>query len=76
VISGTPRLILTGNEQLLAENHHGIIEYLPTKIAFKTAQGKVEVVGEHLLLASLSSDELIVEGNIMAVRLVAEGTNV
>ena len=75
VMPNIPQLLLIGNERLVAENHRGISEYLTDKIIFNTGQGRVEVAGKHLLLASLSSDELVIEGDIMAVPLFKGGNH-
>lgn len=66
------RLIITGNSRLTAENHQGIVEYLPGKIVFKTTSGQAEVLGEQLTLAALAADELVIEGEILAVSLVED----
>lgn len=66
------RIVLVGHNYLSAENHKGIIEYLPGKIVFKTIAGQAEVLGEGLTLAALKPDELEIEGKILAVCLVEE----
>lgn len=72
VVLGCVRIVLTGSNHLSAENHKGIIEYLPGKIVFRTAGGQAEILGEGLTLTALKPEELEVEGNIMAVCLVEE----
>ncbi len=66
------RIILTGQNNMLAENHKGIIEYGRSKIVFRINSGFVEVLGEGLTISSLQSEELAISGEIIAICFVGE----
>lgn len=67
IVLDLPRITLVGSQQLVLENHRGIIEYSPTRVRLALAQGELAVTGADLALVSLSEEEVIVTGNIRAI---------
>ncbi|HIE12796.1 MAG TPA: sporulation protein YqfC [Desulfotomaculum sp.] len=62
-----PKIIITGNIQVLIENHRGIVAYSPELVKILVETGEVAVSGENLSLKSIVQDEIIIEGDIHAV---------
>ncbi|MEW6447716.1 MAG: sporulation protein YqfC [Bacillota bacterium] len=65
-----PKIIITGNVQVLIENHRGIVAYSPDLVRILTQAGEVAVSGGNLVLRSIVQDEIIIEGDIHGVAFV------
>lgn len=63
-----PRITLLGNQQLLVENHKGIIEYTAQQVRIQLTQGTLGVTGQNLTLGSLQAEQILIEGTIQALR--------
>ena len=63
-VMDVPKIIMTGNIQLNVENHRGIIEYNYNSIRINTSIGILKIIGTDMIIKSIVSDEIIVEGNI------------
>ncbi|HBK67649.1 MAG TPA: sporulation protein YqfC [Firmicutes bacterium] len=64
VILDLPRLVLTGNQRLLIENHQGIIEYAKEVIRINTPIGELRISGEDLKIILITQEQVSVEGQI------------
>lgn len=64
-----PKLILIGQKELWVENHRGIIEYSPTVIRVNSTVGQITVKGTGLMLKTLKSDQMLVQGTISGVAI-------
>lgn len=69
VMLDLPKFIMIGNQELLVENHRGIIEYSQNKIRVNSSIGQIMVTGENLMLKNLKADEILVEGQILRIIL-------
>lgn len=69
VMLDLPKLVMIGRQELLLENHRGIIEYSLTRVRVKTSVGQITVTGEELILKNLKPDEMQVKGKISAVTI-------
>lgn len=65
-----PRLVVSGNQQLVIENHRGIIEYEPTVIRVGTKLGEIRITGAELALISVLKEELVIHGKIGQIEMV------
>ncbi len=65
-----PRIVLSGDSELLLENHRGILQYNDTMIRAAYRGGILEISGENLSLPILKPDMLAVEGTIITLRFV------
>ena len=70
VILDLTRVTVTGNVQLLMENHRGILVYNPERICIRTQQGETVITGTGLKIDSLFANELIITGKIDAIQFV------
>ena len=59
-----PKITILGNRNLLLENYKGIIEYDSNKIKINTMDGVISVEGENLVIKEITSEDLMVDGNI------------
>lgn len=69
VILDLPRLIMTGNERLLIENHRGILVYSEENVRIKAAKGEIRITGRDLTLLEITKEEIWLEGRIEEIKL-------
>jgi len=62
IVLDLPRITMLGNQQLLIENHRGIIEYTSSCIKINLNQGCLCVRGEKLTLGHLQKEQILIEG--------------
>ncbi len=67
IILNVPRIIVTGKIAVFIENHKGIIEYNSELVKINTPVGIVVVKGKDLLIKTIITDEITVEGDIAAI---------
>ncbi len=63
-----PRITLVGALQFTVENHRGLLEFLPDRVAIGTNGGRVVVTGQQLTVGVVRDGEIIVTGRLEAVR--------
>lgn len=68
VSSAVPRLTLVGRDELLLENHRGILAYSDREARFLTAEGAVKIEGESLILSEFTEDTAFVCGRLTSWR--------
>ena len=64
------RLTLVGSRQLYLENHKGILHYRQGMIKVRVKSGLLTIKGEDLVLRSLYTAELYVEGEIHSLEII------
>lgn len=69
IVAGAPKVTLTGMEQVLVENHRGILAYTDGLVEVTGRSGHIRIRGEKLLLRAMDSEMLLVTGNILGVDL-------
>jgi len=62
-----PKVTILKFEEMVIENYKGILEYQDFFIRIKTSIGIVNVNGFNLSLEEMTSDDLMVKGNIESV---------
>lgn len=62
------RLTMLGNEQLLIENHRGIVEYTPCFIRINLNAAVLQITGSDMVLGNLQADQILIEGRVEAIR--------
>ena len=72
VISKTPKLTLTGFDELFIENFKGIMEYEDFFARIKTAIGIININGFNLKLNQMTEDDILVTGKIESIELEKE----
>lgn len=74
-LPGLPVVEIAGREQVLIENHKGIIEYGWGEIRARVKYGCISVQGNHLRLAKMTCHQLIICGCIESVQLIGRMEN-
>lgn len=64
VVLNIPKLTFVGNRSLVIENYKGIIEYDFGKIRVNTGIGIVKIMGNGLTIKEITSEDIMVEGDI------------
>ncbi|HHZ17600.1 MAG TPA: sporulation protein YqfC [Peptococcaceae bacterium] len=68
IVYDLPKTTLIGQAQLLMENHRGVIEYRAEKIRIAVNLGEMEITGRDLMIRNISRDEILIEGEIAALK--------
>ena len=68
-IAKQPLLELCGEKRVLIENHMGIGEYSAEAVRVKVKYGSICVSGNQLELCCMTSQQLVITGEICAVTL-------
>lgn len=61
---------ILGNEKINIINHKGIIYYSSENIRINSTSGLLSIKGKNLLLSTLISEELIIEGEIDSIKYI------
>lgn len=64
-----PRITMIGGLQLTVENHRGVLHFSPQSLRLKMDRGEMEVTGENLIIRTIGTEEVFVEGTILGVQL-------
>ncbi|HHV71165.1 MAG TPA: sporulation protein YqfC [Clostridia bacterium] len=72
IVMNLPKLTLIGNMLMYLENHRGIIQYDPELIRVNLMRGELRISGQNLIIRSIISEEIVVEGRIDQVSFVKE----
>jgi sporulation protein YqfC len=65
-----PKIVVSGNQQLVIENYRGVIEYEPSVIRIGTKLGELKISGAELGLISVLKEELVIAGKIGRIEMV------
>lgn len=69
VLLDLPRITIVGEHRAAVENHRGIARYQQDHLSIGYSSGRVIIRGSNLTVASISADEVTVEGRIESVFL-------
>ncbi len=61
---GGVRVVISGKDRLLVEEHRGILAYSDTKLLLRLADGKLSVSGETLEISEYGERDIVVTGRI------------
>ena len=67
VYSNTPKITVTGFEEMLIENYKAILEYQDFYIRLSTEIGILNVNGFQLNLKEMTTDDLLITGKIDSI---------
>lgn len=65
----TPRVVLSGKEEALIEQHTGLFSYDTRCIRVRTKAGLMTVTGENLVIAYFGVQDLLIQGRIDGVTI-------
>ena len=63
-LHGLPRLTLTGDRQLLIEQHRGLTRYSTEEIVIALQKGSVRLTGKNLRLVPMDKEAVLIAGEI------------
>ena len=69
VLPGQSLIELTGDCQVLIENHQGVTAYSRERIGIKLCFGECVILGRELELARMTQGQLVITGRIDCVQL-------
>ena len=67
ISTNNPKVTILGFEQMLIENHKGILEYQDYFIRLNTYIGIININGFNLKLEEMTTDDILVTGKIDSV---------
>lgn len=70
VTTDVSRVTILGREELLVENHGGIIEYTGDLLRLRIVEGELCIRGKELMLGTIEAEQVRVTGRIVAVQYV------
>ena len=65
----TPRIILTGREEVLVEQHGGLFSYESRCIRLRTRMGLLTVTGEGLVISHFGAHDALIRGRVDGLRV-------
>lgn len=69
VRSDNPRVVLSGQEEALIEQHRGLFSYETGCVRVRVKDGILAVTGEKLVIAHFGAQDLLIRGKISVVAL-------
>ena len=67
VVLNFPTVLITGSEEIIIENHKGLIEYSKCSIRINTISGIIRIEGQNMLIKKMTTNYLKVLGKIKNV---------
>lgn len=67
--SETPRIVLTGRDEVLIEQHTGLFSYETKCIRVRTKLGLLTVTGENLVISYFGMQDLLIRGTVKGVQI-------
>ena len=68
-LHGLPRLTLTGDRELLVEQHRGLTRYSAEEIVIALQHGRVRLTGQNLRLVAMDKEAVLIAGEIKGLEL-------
>ncbi|NLC44586.1 MAG: sporulation protein YqfC [Clostridiales bacterium] len=65
-----PKIIMIGSNQMLVENHKGVIEYIPQRIRVNSSIGVIRVQGKEMELRNIAADDIMITGDIKMIEFI------
>ena len=69
VYSDTPKMTITGFNEMIIENFKGILEYEDYYVRINTALGIININGYEMKLENMTNDDIKVSGKIESIEL-------
>lgn len=70
IVLNIPKVTIVGNKDMMIENYKGIMEYEEARIRVNTGTGVVKVTGASLLIREITSEDIIISGDIHGLEFV------
>ncbi len=66
-VSPVVKVTLTGQRQVMVEQHRGLLAYGDTLVEVGAGRGKLRILGSELRLGAMDRETLVITGRIQAV---------
>lgn len=66
------RVVILGRQEILVEQHRGLISYETDNIRFRVKGGQTAILGKNLVITSFGAFDARVQGEICQVQLTEE----
>lgn len=66
-----PRVVVSGREEVLIEQHTGLFSYETKCVRVRTRAGLMTVTGEELVIAYFGVEDLLIQGRVAGVSIDA-----
>ncbi|WP_067837039.1 sporulation protein YqfC [Amphibacillus sediminis] len=73
-ILNLPRITMIGSIHVYIENHRGLLRFTSNEIELRVTQGLLTISGRHLVIKMLLTEEILIEGEIIAVTFKESNT--
>lgn len=70
IVLNLPKLTMIGNNQMLVENHKGIIEYTPQRVRMNSTIGVIRVQGNNINLKNIATEDIMITGDIKNIEFI------
>ena len=67
ILSGMPKLTVTGNRRLHVETHRGLLEYDPSLIIINGGAMILTIRGLNMDISAMSAEEILINGLIYGI---------
>lgn len=62
-----PKISMVGKNQILVENHRGVIEYTSSRIRVNSTIGVIRIQGDNLNLRNIATDDIMIIGGVKSI---------
>ena len=69
VLRDTPRIVMTGREEVLVEQHGGLFSYESRCVRLRTKMGLLTVTGEGLVITHFGAQDVLIRGQVDGLRV-------
>jgi len=69
VVYDLPRVTMIGDRQLYIENHRGVLHFSSDRLRLALSKGELEVTGEDLVIRTIWTEEVFIEGVIKHIEV-------
>ena len=70
IMLNLPKISMIGNNQMLVENHKGVIEYTPQRIRVNSSIGVIRIQGSEMNLKNIAADDIMIIGEIKIIEFL------
>jgi sporulation protein YqfC len=65
-----PKLTIVGNGDMMIENYKSVMEYGKARLRLNTGPGVIKITGAGLLIKEITSEDIIVSGEIHSIEFI------
>ena len=70
IMMNLPKITMVGSNQMLVENHKGVIEYTPQRIRVNSSIGVIRVQGKDMNLENIAADDIMITGEVKMIEFI------